>query len=266
MKNSQDRASVRQNTEYTASRKHAANLRRNPTLHFQIGLILALLVTIFFMEVRIPETAYKPYEANYDQEEAVWDEQFQIEKRVVEVPEPVVDEPKQPEPQLPDELTAVPDDHTIIESVIEGTVEPDVHKPMVDPNAGAEYVDITDTVEDVPFILIEEVPLFPGCEGLDSNEERKDCMSSKIKKFVNKKFDTDIGTELGLQGINKIYVQFTVDKTGAITDIQSRAPHDKLEEEAKRVIQLLPEMQPGKQRSVPVGVIYTLPIIFRVQD
>ena len=139
-------------------------------------------------------------------------------------------------------------------------------KPMVDPNAGVVYQEIEEPFEDVPFLSIEEVPLFPGCEGLDSNEERKACMSSKISKFVNKKFDTDIGTELGLHGINRIFVQFTVDKTGNITNIKSRAPHDKLEEEAKRVIQLLPEMQPGKQRSVPVGVIYTLPITFRVQD
>ncbi len=266
MKNSQDRASVRQNTEYTASRKHAANLQRNPTLHFQIGLILALLVVIFFMEVKMPETAIKPDRQDYDWEEPVWDQQFQMEEQVVEVPEPAVEEPKLPEPQLPDEVKTVPDDHKLIETVIKGTSEPDVETPMIDPNAGVNYVEIDEPIEDVPFISIEEAPLFPGCEGLDSNEERKACMSSKISKFVNKKFDTDIGTELGLTGVNRIFVQFTVDKTGRVTNIQTRAPHDKLEEEAKRVIQLLPEMQPGKQRSVPVGVIYNLPIRFRIQD
>ena len=266
MKNSQDRASVRQNTEYTASRKHAANLQRNPTLHFQIGLILALLVVIFFMEVKMPETAIKPDRQDYDWEEAVWDEQFQIEKKVIELPEPVIDEPKLPEPKLPEELTAVPDDYDVIETVHKGTSEPELNTPMVDPNAGAPYVDFDDPIADVPFVSIEEVPLFPGCEGLETNDERKACMSSKIQKFVNKKFDTDIGEELGLSGINRIFVQFTVDKTGTVTNIQSRAPHIGLEEEAKRVIQLLPEMQPGKQRSVPVGVIYTLPITFRVQD
>jgi len=266
MKNSQDRTSVRQNAEYTASRKHAANLRRNPTLHFQIGLILALLVTIFFMEVKMPEKAYKPDKLDYDWEEAVWDEQFQVEKQVVELPEPVVDEPKQPKPQLPDEVTEVPDDQKIIETIIKGTREVTPDEPMVDPTDGVDYVDIPDPIEDVPFILIEEVPLFPGCEDLDSNEERKACMSSKISKFVNKKFDTDLGADLGLKGLNRIFVQFKVDKTGEITNIKSRATHNKLEEEAERVIKLLPEMQPGKQRSVPVGVIYNLPIIFQVQD
>ena len=57
MKNSQESQDVRQNIPYTKSRKHEANLRRNPTLHFQIGLILSLLVSIFFIEMRMPEQA-----------------------------------------------------------------------------------------------------------------------------------------------------------------------------------------------------------------
>lgn len=57
MKNSKDGMPVRQNSAYTTSRKHEVNLRRNPTLHFQIGLILALLAAIFFVEMRMPEKA-----------------------------------------------------------------------------------------------------------------------------------------------------------------------------------------------------------------
>ena len=265
MRNSQDRTSVRQNAEYTASRKHAANLRRNPTLHFQIGLILALLVTIFFMEVRMPETAYKIPDRDYDEEEAVWDERFLVEPKVVEIPIPKFEEPAPVQPQLPDEVTPVDDDHTLIETVIKGTSDTTPDEPIVDPNT-VPYVEIPVEVADVPFFRIEEVPLFPGCEGLDSNDERKACMSAKIKRFVNKKFDTDIAVDLGLTGVNRIFVRFTVDKTGAITDIQSRAPHDKLGKEAQRVIDLLPQMQPGKQRKVPVGVIYDLPITLNIQD
>lgn len=265
MRNSKDRTRVRQNTEYTASRKHAANLRRNPTLHFQIGLILALLVAIFFMEVKMPTTSFKVDKQDYDWEEAAWDENFQIEKPVVEVPEPVIDEPKIPEPHIPDEFKEVPDHHEIVETVVKGNTEPEVDKPMVDPGKVA-YVEPDEPLGTVIWKNVEEVPLFPGCEGLDTNEERKTCMSAKISKFVNKKFDTDIGEELGLSGINRIFVQFTVDKTGAVTNIKSRSPHLGLREEAQRVIELLPEMQPGKQRSVPVGVIYSLPITFQVQD
>ena len=264
MKNSQDGKHVRQNDAYKASRKHEANLRRNPTLHFQVGLILALLVSIFFLEVRMPTQALKAPSYDYDPEEAVWDEQFQIEKKVVEVPQPVFDEPKQPEPKLTDEVKQVENDYKIIESIVDSS-EIDKNDSMIDPNE-VEYKQTTEIPDELPFPLIEEVPLFPGCEGLNSNEERRDCMSSKISKFVNRKFDTDLGADLGLTGINRIFVQFKVDKKGNITNIKARGPHNKLEEEAARVINLLPEMQPGKQRSQPVGVIYNLPITFKVQD
>lgn len=264
MKNSQDRTNVRQNDSYTASRKHAANLRRNPTLHFQVGLILALLVAIFFMEVRMPAQAYELESVFEDDDDIVWDQSFQIEKRMVEIPKTVIAEPATKQ-QLPDDFNVIDDDDPLVTEVLKGTSDPDQDTPMVDPTS-VEYVEPTIPIEEVAFINIEEVPLFPGCEGLGSNAERRDCMSSKISKFVNKKFDTGLGADLGLQGINRIFVQFTVDKTGAITNIKSRGPHDKLEEEAARVINLLPHMKPGKQRSVPVGVIYNLPIKFKVQD
>ncbi|MEJ2113641.1 MAG: energy transducer TonB [Flavobacteriaceae bacterium] len=61
-------------------------------------------------------------------------------------------------------------------------------------------------------------------------------------------------------------MQFKIDKTGKITDIKTRAPHLKLEQEAERVIKIIPEMTPGRQSNNNVSVMYTLPIIFNVQD
>ncbi|MBZ9628988.1 M56 family metallopeptidase [Psychroflexus sp. CAK1W] len=46
-----------------------------------------------------------------------------------------------------------------------------------------------DNTGSVPFSVIENVPVFPGCENLGTNEERKACMSKKISEFVNKDFD-----------------------------------------------------------------------------
>ena len=63
-----------------------------------------------------------------------------------------------------------------------------------------------------------------------------------------------------------IYVRFKIDQKGNIVDIGSRGPHPRLESEAERVIKLLPQMTPGKQRGKAVGVLYSLPIVFQVQD
>ena len=86
-----------------------------------------------------------------------------------------------------------------------------------------------------------------------------------MQKHVSRKFNADLAGDLGLSGKQKIYVQFKITKTGGIQIIGARAPHKKLEKEARRVVNLLPKMQPGKQRGRPVNVTYMLPITFDVQ-
>ena len=61
------------------------------------------------------------------------------------------------------------------------------------------------------------MPIFPGCENQSNNAARKKCMSEKVDKFVKRKFDQDLGGELGLSGIQRIYVAFKIDKSGNFT-------------------------------------------------
>ena len=116
------------------------------------------------------------------------------------------------------------------------------------------------------FIRVEQVPIYPGCENKKTNEDKRKCMSDKITQLVQKKFNTGLGSELGLTGKQTIRTQFKIDKTGRVTDINVRGTHPELEDEAKRVINNIPEMTPGKQHDKNVGVIYTLPIVFDVQN
>src|SRR5690606_217897 len=73
--------------------------------------------------------------------------------------------------------------------------------------AGNEDVTVDEHVE-VPFSVIEHVPVFPGCEGLASNEEKKRCFSDNIAELVNKNFNTNIAKEKGLTGRQRITVLF----------------------------------------------------------
>ncbi|MCB4807572.1 M56 family metallopeptidase [Tamlana sp. 62-3] len=118
----------------------------------------------------------------------------------------------------------------------------------------------------VPFSVVEHVPVFPGCESLNTNEEKRKCFSEKISNFVGENFNTDLGKELGLSGRQRINVIFKIDTEGNIGDIRSRAPHTDLEAEAIRVINKLPKMTPGKQKGKLVKVAYSLPIVFAVTD
>ena len=72
--------------------------------------------------------------------------------------------------------------------------------------------------------------------------------------------------ELGLTpGIQRIFTLFKIDTNGNVVDIQARAPHKRLQEEAISVITFLPTMEPGKQQGTPVKVRYSMPIVFKVQ-
>lgn len=119
--------------------------------------------------------------------------------------------------------------------------------------------------EEIPFQLIDQVPLFPGCEELETNAQRKECMSNGINAFVNKNFDTGMVKRDSITGLQRINVQFTVNENGVVDSIKARARYASLEEEAKRVVELLPQMQPGKKDDQAVRVIYQLPIVFQIQ-
>jgi len=115
----------------------------------------------------------------------------------------------------------------------------------------------------VPFASIDQVPVYPGCE---NEKDQKGCMVKKIAAFVGDNFDTSLSKNLGLEaGKKRVYVQFTVDKTGKIVDVKARGPHEDLEIEAVRVVNGLPTMKPGEQNGKKVGVKYTLPITLVVK-
>ena len=91
-------------------------------------------------------------------------------------------------------------------------------------------------------------------------------MSEKIAKFVRKKFNTKLAEGIGLSGRQRISVIFKIDKLGDVVGVRARAPHPQLEDEAIRVINLLPKMKPGMQLGKAVVVPYSLPINFEVKE
>ena len=156
----------------------------------------------------------------------------------------------------------------------------------------SQFAQITEIIEaeeeikentSIPFSVIEEVPIYPGCESLD-NSGKKQCMNNRLRKLIAKRFDISIAdcveTELVFNeetgkeekqcislpaGVKRIYLQFKIGKTGEVKDIKARAPHPVLKQEAIRIANLIPKMKPGKQRGEPVTVAYTLPITFRIE-
>jgi protein TonB len=123
------------------------------------------------------------------------------------------------------------------------------------------------TKADVPFSIVDEVPVYPGCEGSD-NKILKKCMSDKINQFVSDNFNMKMVESLQLKpGKYRTALQFKIDKEGNVVDVRARNVNgsEEIEREAIRVASLFPKMKPGIQRGKPVGVLYALPIIFTVE-
>jgi len=111
--------------------------------------------------------------------------------------------------------------------------------------------------------IIENVPLFPGCERVPKSHRRQ-CFQEQIQKHINRNFQyPEQAAKLGIEG--RVFIQFMIGKDGSIGGIRTRGPHQYLEREAYRIISLLPRMTPGIQRGRYVRVPFTITITFRLQ-
>ncbi|WP_320815833.1 energy transducer TonB [Flavobacterium sp.] len=117
--------------------------------------------------------------------------------------------------------------------------------------------------EEVKFAIIEEIPVFPGCEEVD-RKDRNECFDEKIKEHVkaNLKYPKK-ALRRNIQGM--VSVQFIIDKEGNVTDIRTIGADPILESEARRIFSLLPKMKPGFQKGKPVMVKYGVPLTFKIQ-
>lgn len=258
---------IRQNEKNVQhSQKHDANLQKNSTLYFQVGLILCLLAVYSALEMRFESTNLASIENSVvpEFEDYTLDQKKYVIEDAVKTDQPQKKE--QPKELL--DIKDVPDD-TPDEKITKNIVtETNVKTKPIDLNPDELNVDEPEEEIEKFFNvnLVEQVPIYPGCESETTNNGRKKCLSEKLSSLVRKKFDTGLGSDLGLkEGIQKIYVNFRVDKNGNVQILKTRAPHQDLEDEAKRVVSKIPQMKPGKQGGKEVSVLYTLPIIFQVR-
>ena len=240
-----------------AKKSDKVRLENYSKLFFQLGLALAMFVVYLSVEHRSYNRSLNELVYNFVNEEDV--EDIPITEQIEQI------KPPPPPPALaPERIEIVEDQSEIEEAVLEST-ESDQNQlvEVTEIEAIEEVVEEEEIIEDVPFTVIEEAPLFPGCTG--TKAQKKQCFQDRIREHVNQNFNAHLASEIGLdQGIKKVYVQFKIDKTGDITDIRARGPHVRLEREAIKVVKSLPKMLPGKQRGRPVGVKYTLPITLKV--
>ena len=232
------------------------DLTRNSGLYFTIGLCLMLFVTKGLLN-------YKTYDKQdialeMLQIEEVDEEDIPITEQI-QTPPP----PPPPPPAAPEVITIVEDVVEIEETIIEST-ETSMEDAIEEREVYIEDVNVDEIEEEVsvPFAVVENVPIWPGCKGKNNAELRK-CFQEKMIEHVTKNFKyPETALEMGIHG--RVFVLFNINSDGHVTNIKTRGPDKVLEKEAERIVSLVPKMIPGKQRGRSVSVPYSLPINFTV--
>jgi protein TonB len=228
-----------------------ADLSKNSTTYFLIGLVLILFLTWRGIELKTYER-----DVELDRLSVMNDEDEDIPITEMKMTPPP---PPPPPPAAPQVIEVVEDEEEVEETVIEST-ETDQEEIIE-----IEEIEVEEEVEDVevPFAIIENIPVFPGCEKV-SKKRQRDCFQEKINKHIRKNFRyPEIAQEMGIQG--RVYVSFIIGVDGRVIMVQPRGPDKNLEKEARRIIENLPQMIPGKQRGKAVRVPYSIPITFKLQ-
>ena len=215
------------------------------------------------------------YEDKIDEDLLVMEKIDEIEQEVQRVAQPPPPPPPPPPPvieEVPDEEIEEDiefdsqdfDEEEIVDVAPIEEEEVEVAAPVVEEEEEEEEV-----IEEI-FTVVEDMPSFPGCEDLPTNDERKKCTETNLLKFMYKNIKyPSIARENGIEGL--VVVTFVVDKDGSIK--QAKWLKDiggGCADEATRVVKMMNEMPskwtPGRQRSQPVQVRYNLPVRFRLQQ
>lgn len=102
---------------------------------------------------------------------------------------------------------------------------------------------------ETPFLNVPEMPEFPGGD------------AERITFLKNNLTYPNEAKEIGLSGT--VYVGFIVERDGSISNITVlRGVGGGCDEEAVRVVQMMPKWKPGRQQGHEVRVRFTLPIKF----
>lgn len=219
-----------------------ADLESKKFIFTEIGLIIALLLTLYGFE-------YKTYEREEitlasRAVDNTQEEMIQITQQKIVTPPPAA-------PVMTTMIHIVNND-VEIEDELDIDVEADETTEVQQYNAPVEVKEEEEAEELEIFQVVEAMPEFPGGESA-----RIEFLRSNIKY-------PQIAKESGIQG--KVYVTFVVERDGSVTDVQIlRGIGGGCDEEAVRVVKIMPKWNPGKQRNKPVRVQFNMPIVFQLQ-
>jgi protein TonB len=191
-------------------------------------------------------------------------------ERQVEIKLEKLDTPTEqvaPPPPPPPPPTDVVQQQKYVPPQVVDSIKPEDMKQLMTADQAQTEVTNKDVVEAVqqvkeevqeteaepePFVVVEEMPMFPGGD-------------AELLKYIGEHTQyPEIAKENNIQG--KVIVRFCVTAKGGVSQVSVLKGVDpELDKEAIRVVNTLPPFKPGKQGGKPVPVWYMVPIAFTLK-
>ncbi len=212
-----------------------ADLENKKGLFLQIGLVMALTSILFAFEWK----SYNTIELDEITKSSDWiDEEF--------IYEPIPLPPPPPVKHIPTEIEVVDNTVDVTDQIdIVDIPEDEPNQEYIAPAAPEEIPSDDDIIVDIP----QFAPSYEGGE-----EARLKFLQSNIKYPA-------MALEAGIQGT--VYIGFIVEKDGSISNATIIRPiGGGCDEEALRVVNIMPNWKPGKQGTKAVRVRFTMPVKF----
>nr|WP_314560174.1 energy transducer TonB [uncultured Capnocytophaga sp.] len=236
----------------------SADLAKSSGLFFAIGFAIVSGLSLWGFETNV-STGGKGG-GRESQVDKVLDET--VEEVHIELPDTPPPPPPPPAPTVVETVEVVENNTNIQETAIasnETTKEEKVVEVKQIQTPVEEDIPI-----DVPFTIIEDKPMFEACKNVPKPEQPK-CFKENLDKHVAKTFQyPQAAMEMGTQG--RVNVSFRINTDGSVTVLGVRGPDKLLEAEARRIIEKLPKLIPGKQRGKPTPVTFGYPISFKLEQ
>ena len=166
-------------------------------------------------------------------------------------------EPKQIPIEIPIDMTVVESENAVLD------ISPPVVLPPLPPSQDGDVVD------PLPFVIVEQMPRFPGCESQNLTEDEKfQCSERELMTYIANNLKYPVSArENGIEG--RVFVEFVVDKKGDLTRIKvMRDIGAGCGAAAMKVVSTMVKEKgfwtPGMQRGKKVKVKYTIPITFKL--
>ncbi len=222
-----------------AKKTPKADLEGKKRIFLQIGIALALGAALVAFE-------WKQYE-RVEIDLGVLEIDF-IEEE--DIPITRQEQPPPPPPPEPSQELIIVDDDVELEEEFVIDIDADVFQEVQEftPIVFEEEEEVD---EQVIFTVVEDQPEFPGGE-----EARQRFLEQNLRY-------PQMAREAGIQGT--VFVTFVVEIDGSVTDVRIlRGIGGGCDEEALRVVRMMPRWEPGRQRGQPVRVQFNMPIRFRL--